>query len=909
MRKAGEEMSDFNDGRPDPDALLQSIRSREPKKEGKLKIFFGFAAGVGKTYAMLDDAREQQKNGADVLAGYLEPHTRPETMSLLEGLPVLQPQTIKYRNIQLNEFDLDAALKRQPELILVDELAHTNAEGVRNKKRYQDIEELLKAGINVYTTVNVQHIESLNDVVQNITKVQVRETIPDAIFDRADMVKLIDIEPDELLRRFEAGKIYRPERARTAMDNFFTKENLRLLREIAMRKATDRVSHDNQSELHMSEKMSSTKLLVCIGPSPSSAKCIRWTARTAESFHAPWVAAYVDCLDSQNISEENKKNIRANMDLAEELGGEIVTLNGDDIAAIIASYAKLSGITNIVVGKSRNKKTVFSYFETDLEDKLIALLPTVELHIIPGIPGQKKTIKPRHKKLSHNISVTWSDTMKALGYLVLATLISFVLQALHIGDQNIIMVYILSVLAISRTTQGYFYGVAFSVLSVLAFNFFFTVPSFTFNAIQPGYPVTFVVMLLVALVTSAMTVRVKTNAQQAVERERRTEVLYEINKKLLVTRGNDNITTLTNDYITKLFSRSAIFYTQDPENNEKFTFKQAESETDASFLFSVDERAVAHWVFLNLKNAGAGTDTLMGASGYYVPVIAQGKPLGVIGVSCLNGKLSQNRRLYLQMIVSQVALALERQLLSDEQRKILIDSEKEKMRSNLLRAISHDLRTPLTCISGSSQAILESGDSLDRETQIKLLTDIKEESQWLSRMVENILSVTRINEGTASVIKTPEAVEEIAAEAISRIRNRFPARKIAVKVPDELLIVPMDGTLIEQVLINLLENAVKHSGDETEIAVIVRKNAKDAVFEVLDNGEGILEQDLPYVFDSYAPDRKRSADSSRSMGIGLSICMSIIKSHNGSMEATNRKEGGAAFKFTLPLDEEQKYGE
>ncbi|MEL4106649.1 sensor histidine kinase KdpD [Oscillospiraceae bacterium WX1] len=902
-------MAEVNDGRPDPDALLESIHLSEPRKEGKLKIFFGFAAGVGKTYAMLDDAREQQKNGVDVLVGYLEPHTRPETMSLLEGLPVLQPQTIQYRNIQLKEFDLDAALKRQPELILVDELAHTNAEGVRNKKRYQDIEELLKAGINVYTTVNVQHIESLNDIVQNITKVQVRETIPDAIFDRADMVKLIDIEPDELLRRFEAGKIYRPERARTAMDNFFTKGNLRLLREIAMRKATDRVSHDNQNELHMAEKMASTRLLVCIGPSPSSAKCIRWTARTADSFHAPWVAAYVDCLDSQNISEEDKKNIRLNMDLAEELGGEIVTLNGDDIATIIASYAKLSGITNIVVGKSRNKKTFLSYFEIDLEDKLIALLPTVELHIIPGIPGQKRYKKPRRKILSQNISLSWSDTMKALGYLVLATLLCFVLQALEIGDQNIIMVYILSVLAISRTTQGYLYGVFFSILSVLVFNFFFTVPYYTFNAIQPGYPVTFAVMLLVALVTSAMTVRVKTNAQQAVERERRTEVLYEINKKLLVTRGNDNITALTTDYITKLFSRSAVFYTQDPENKKQFSFKQAEAETDASVLFSADERAVAHWVFLNLKNAGAGTDTLMGASGYYVPVIAQGKPLGVIGVSCLNGKLSQDRRLYLQMIVSQVALALERQLLSDEQRKILIDSEKEKMRSNLLRAISHDLRTPLTCIFGSSQAILESGESLDRETHVKLLTDIKEESQWLIRMVENILSVTRINEGTSSVIKTPEAAEEVVAEAISRIRKRFPERKIAVKVPDQLLIVPMDGTLIEQVLINLLENAVKHSGNETKIDVIVSKNAEDAVFEVLDNGEGISEQDLPYVFDSYAPDRKRSADSSRNMGIGLSICMSIIKSHNGSMEATNRKKGGAAFKFTLPLVEEQKDGE
>ena len=364
-------MTDGNDGRPNPDALLQSIQSGQGKAGGKLKIFFGYAAGVGKTYAMLDDAAEQLKNGVDVVVGYVEPHTRPETMRLLEGLPSLPPKVVQYKGIRLREFDLDAALLRKPELILVDELAHTNAEGVRNRKRYQDVEELLKAGIDVCTTVNVQHIESLNDVVQDITKIQVRETVPDYIFDNADMVKLIDIEPNELIKRLENGKIYRSERAEKALSNFFTRENLRLLREIAMRKAADRISHGNQSELRMSEKMASTKLLVCIGPSPSSARCIRWTARTAEAFRAPWVAAYVEKLESRYLSEDEKKNIKTNMDLAEQLGAEIVTLNGDDLASSVAEYARLSGITNIVMGKSRNKKTLKNCFEMDLEDRLM----------------------------------------------------------------------------------------------------------------------------------------------------------------------------------------------------------------------------------------------------------------------------------------------------------------------------------------------------------------------------------------------------------------------------------------------------------------------------------------------------------------------------------------------------------
>lgn len=895
-------MANNKEGRPDPDILLEDLRFNEAKKTGKLKIFFGYAAGVGKTYAMLDDAQEQQKSGVDVVVGYVEPHTRPETMQLLEGLPAISPKVLQHKNIELKEFDLDEALKRRPQLILVDELAHSNADGVRNKKRYQDIEELLHWGIDVYTTVNVQHIESLNDVVQDITKIHVRETVPDYVFDNADRVKLIDIDPDELLRRFEEGKIYRPERAETALRNFFTRENLRLLREIAMRKAADRISHENQNERRMAEKMANVKLLVCVSASPSSAKCIRWTARTAEAFHAPWIAIYIENTEGEYLNEDENKSIRANLDLAARLGAEIVTLNGPDVAAGVAEYAKLSGITNIVIGKSRNKKNLKSLFEVDFEDQLIALLSNIEIHIIPGRSAQRSYRKPRRKQLGKSLFLSWQDALKTVGLLAAATLLSNGLVALGIGDHNIIMVYILSVLVVSRVTMGYLYGIVASVLSVLAFNFFFTVPYYTFNAIQPGYPVTFVIMFFVAFITSTLTVRIKMQARLAVEREHRTEVLYEINKKLLVTRGIENIVALTNEYITKLFDRSVIFYTQNPENGSQGKLLQAPSEPDSSFLLSEDERAVAHWVFINQKYAGAGTDTLMGAGAFYMPVISQSNVLGVIGLSCIKGKLGQHHHSFLRIIASQVAMALERQHLSDEQRHILVESEKEKMRSNLLRAISHDLRTPLTCILGASSAIIENSTSLDKATHDKLIFNIKEDSQWLIRMVENLLSVTRIHEGTMNVAKTPEAAEEIVAGAISRIRKRFLLQKISVKVPDTLLMVPMDGTLIEQVLINLLENAVKHSPEDSTIEVKVKKSRGYAVFEVLDSGEGIAEQDFPYLFESYVPNGKRSSDSSRGMGIGLSICMSIIKAHNGKMEAVNKKEGGAVFRFMLPLE-------
>ncbi len=893
--------------RPNPDSILEEIQEQQQGKVGRLKIFFGYAAGVGKTYAMLDDAGQQQKFGVDVLVGYVEPHTRPDTIALLKGLPILPPKSIKYKNIELKDFDLDEALKRKPELILVDELPHTNPDGVRNKKRYQDIEELLNAGIDVYTTVNVQHIESLNDVVEDITKVTVRETVPDYIFDRANKVVLIDIDPEELLNRLKEGKIYKPDRAQTAMQNFFTKENLRILREIAMRKTADRISYENQNERSMSEKMANIKFLVCFGPSPSSAKCIRWTARAAEAFHAPWTALYVENVEDDNLNEIQQKNIKANMELIAKLGGEIVTFSGYDIANIVSEYAKVSGITNIVIGKSRNKKTIKNLFEMDFEDKLISLLPSIEIHIIPGSTTRRSYSK--HKKIwGKNLYFSWEDTFKTFGLLVVATLISLGLRSSDIGDQNVITVYILSVLIVSRITKGYVYGIITSVLSVLTFNFFFTVPYYTFYTIQPGYYITFIIMLLVALITSALTARIKTQIILAASRERRTEVLYEINKKLLVTRGLENIVALTNEYITNLFNKSVIFYTEDPAQGDTGTLLKSPTDEDASYMLMEDERAVVHWVYVNQKRAGAGTDTLMGAGGFYMPIVSQGRVLGVLGISCTKGLLNHNSRQFLRMIASQIAMALERQNLSDEQRRILVESEKEKMRSNLLRSISHDLRTPLTGILGASSVIQESGEDLDIATRNKLISNIKEDSQWLIRMVENLLSITRINEGTMNVVKTPEAAEEIVAEAISRIRKRFPDHNISVQVPEELLVVPMDGTLISQVLINLVENAIKHTPATAAIEVIVKKNDNEAVFEVADNGEGIPAEEFPYLFESFVPNGKRSSDSSRGMGIGLSICMSIIKAHHGKMEALNKATGGAIFRFVLPMEDSESNG-
>ena len=891
------------DDRPDPDRLLAGLEPEPGNPVGRLKIFFGYAAGVGKTYAMLDEARELYQCGVDVVIGYIEPHTRPETTHLAEGLPRIPPKTISYRNMALHEFDLDAALLRKPQLILVDELAHTNAEGVRNRKRYQDIEELLNAGIDVFTTVNVQHIESLNDIVENITKIKVQETVPDAIFERADKIKLVDVEPDELLRRFEEGKVYKQEQAERARRNFFVMENLRLLREIALRKAADRIGYDNQAERRTAEKMVSTRFLVCIGPSPSSARCIRWAARAAEAFHAQWSALYVETPDSEYFTKEQQSVLRTNMDLAAKLGAEIVTISGTDVVISTAEYARLSGITNIVVGKSRRHSLLQKLFQEDFEDRLIGLLPSIEVHIVPDLPTRHAHSVRSRRRQWERLRITPADTLKALAILLVATLLSILLRKLNLGDQNIIMVYILSVLVISRATQGYLYGVVSSVLSVLLFNFLFVEPLYTFTALQPGYTVTFLIMLFVALITSALTIRIKTEARLAVQKERRTEVLYEINKHLLTTRGLENIVQLTNETLVTLFERSVVFYTQIPLEETNGTVFVAPDDVDETVLHSPDEKAVAHWVFINQKRAGSGTDTLMGANAFYMPLLSQGRVLAVWGISCKKNELDHNSRLFLRMIASQVAMALERQRLSDEQRTILLESEREKMRGNLLRAISHDIRTPLASISGASAAILENKDTLNAETKEKLIANVQDESQWLIRMVENLLSVTRLDENAANLKKLPEAAEEVVADAVGRIHKRFPARVVEVAVPEEYLEVQMDGTLIAQVLINQLENAVKFSPEHAPVEVSLRREGNDAVFEVSDHGKGIAPDELPALFSGMRSHGEPSADSSRGMGIGLSICKTIVTAHGGRISVKNRPEGGAVFRFTLPLNE------
>ncbi|HSV31118.1 MAG TPA: DUF4118 domain-containing protein, partial [Atribacteraceae bacterium] len=564
----------------DSDSLLEQLSTMPAgKKHGRLRVYFGYAAGVGKTYTMLNDAHEAKKDGIDVVAGYIESHARPETMALLNGLESLPPLEISYKGVMLKEFDLDCAIRRRPELILVDELAHTNAEGCRHKKRYQDVEELLRAGIDVYTTVNVQHIESLNDVVASITGVSVRERIPDSVFDSTDQIELVDIEPDDLIDRLNKGKIYREEQAQRALSNFFTKEKLIALREIALRRTADqvnRVAVQNSELLKNSIPYTNEHILVCLSSAPSNAKVIRTAARMADAFHGAFTALFVETPETQELEGKNKITLRENLRLAEQLGAQIVTVYGEDVPAQIAEYAKTSRVSKIVMGRSSHIKRWFK--KINFVDKLTTLTPTLDIYIIPDT---QSSFHIRALRLRKPSGLSLADTVKSIGILIVCTLIGLWFDYLGFSEANIITVYILGVLLNAIVTKGRIYGAISSVLSVLVFNFFFTDPRFSFQVYGAGYPVTFLVMLLAALITGTLTKRIKEQAKQSAQKAYRTEVLLETSRKLQQAKDQSDILSETAHQLVKLLDRTVIFYSaQENTLSEPLIFPKEDSVVD-----------------------------------------------------------------------------------------------------------------------------------------------------------------------------------------------------------------------------------------------------------------------------------------------------------------------------------------
>lgn len=622
------------DGRPDPEQILKkNFPKGSESGHGRLKIFFGYAAGVGKTYAMLEAARDEAAAGRDVLAGYIEPHDRPETMALLSGLEVLPPRWIKYKGIELREFDLDGVLMRRPGLVLVDELAHTNVDGCRHRKRWQDVIELLEAGIDVFTTVNVQHLESLHDIVASITHVRVSERIPDRVFDQADQVELVDISPEELQKRLEEGKIYRKEQAGRAAANFFTVENLSALREIALRRTADRVNREVVREREAAGKdyYTGEHVLVCLSPSPTNARVIRTAARMAGAFRGDFTAILVETSQIKQENAKISKKMEANIALAKQFGANVITLYGEDIVEQIAGYARRNGISKIVIGRTVQKPHLF-YVKPTLIDRLIKRLPNMDIYVIPdsnaGPQSRKREILELFRVKSK------SDFLKTALILGAATLLSALLYRLQAGEINVVMVYIMGVVWVAYATGGRRWGVTASLASVVLFNFFFTEPRFTFQADAASYPFTFGAMLFCALVTSTLAGRLKQQAGIAERDSRYMQVLLNVSRSLRKGRSAEEVLEICGKQVKSLLGRNIVVYdTADGKLSGRRIFALEGQEESAAQTFSGnDEEAVAVWAFKNRHKAGRTTDTLPGAKARYTPVYRGKSTYAVIGV-------------------------------------------------------------------------------------------------------------------------------------------------------------------------------------------------------------------------------------------------------------------------------------
>ena len=889
--------------RPNPDALLARVQQEEAKnRRGRLKIFFGAAAGVGKTYAMLLAAHERQAEGLDVLVGYVEPHGRKETEALLEGLELLAYRSVAYKGANLREFDLDAALARHPQLILVDELAHTNVPESRHPKRWQDIEELLDAGIDVYTTVNVQHIESLNDVVAQITQVIVRETVPDRVIEQADEVELIDLTPNDLLQRLKEGKIYLPGQAERAIGSFFRKGNLIALRELALRRTADRVDaqmRDYRRDHAIGETWPATeRLLVCIGPGPSGARLVRAALRMAARLRAEWLVVYVETPAHTRLSEVAREEIVQTLRVAEQLGAEAVTLSGVRVSEQVVAYARQRNVSKLVVGKPATPRWRELLFGS-VVDEIVRSSGLIDVYAISGDFGDTAPIAPRGviQRSSPNRAYLWSALTVAACTAVARLMFPFFEQS------NLVMVYLVGVVLVA-TRFGRGPSILASFLSVLAFDFFFVPPYLTFAVSDAQYLVTFAVMLLVALVISSLTVQARQQAEAARQRERRTAALYELSRTFAAARSLDSILREVIQQTSGVFTGQVVVVLPMADGRLQ-PWGGSEGwwgtgvEQHMIFAPANAELGVAQWVYDHAQPAGLGTNTLPGAAAIYLPLLGARGTVGVLGLRPTARQALAPEQLHLlETFASQMALAIERTILADEAQQAQLSTATERMRNSLLSSVSHDLRTPLASITGAASGLIE--HDLDRATRHDLAQTIYEEADRLNRLVANLLEMTRIESGSVQVRKEWQPLEEVVGAALARIEPMLGEHKLEVVIPADLPLVPLDSVLIEQVLINLLENAIKYTPAGSSIQVLARAEPLRVVVEINDSGPGLPPGDEERIFEKFY--RAKASGNSAGSGLGLTICRGIIEAHGGRIWAAQRPGGGATFSFRLPID-------
>lgn len=883
------------DPRPDPEQLLARLQAEETgSRRGKLKIFFGATAGVGKTYSMLDAAHTRQSEGVDVVVGYVEPHGRPETEALLLGLEVIPPRLVNYHGTTLREFDLDAALKRRPQLILVDELAHTNAPGSRHPKRWQDVEELLEAGSSVYTTVNVQHLESLTDVVSQITGITVYETVPDVLLEQADEVEMVDLAPDDLLQRLKEGKVYIPEQAERAMRNFFRKGNLMALRELALRRTADRVDEQMQDYRRghaVTQPWPATeRILVSISPSPLSRRLVRAAKRMAAGLHAEWLAVYIETPSHSRLSEEDRNRAFQALRLAEQLGAETVVRFGHNVSQELLAFARERNVSKIIVGKPAHPRWRDIVFGSVLDD-LVRHSGKIDIYVISGDPVT--TTRPTLPIQMPPRTSSWRAYINTLLVLAVCTGLAYLMFP-YFDLANLIMVYLVGVV-IAAARYGRGPSMLAALLSVLVFDYFFVTPYLTFAVSDSQYIVTFIIMLIVGMTISTLTVRIKQQAQAARERERRTANLYAMSRDLANSQGTEKLASIAAKHISEVFESKVIVLLPDAQGQLSIRIPQ-----NAVWTLNTHEQGVAEWVYNHGQAAGLGTQALPGAQGLYLPLRTSQGTAGVLGIYPLQPQrlLSPDQSHLIETFVNQTSLALERAGLAEEAEQARMQIETERLRNSLLSSVSHDLRTPLAVITGAASSLLENDAGLTPQGRRELAQVTYEEAERLNRLVSNLLDMTRLQSGGIRANKEWQPLEEVIGATLNRMEKRLADHPVSVNLPDDLPLVPFDSALIEQVLVNLLDNAAKYTPPGSLIELSASRNDQNVRVEVADRGPGLQPGDEQRIFDKFY--RARPTPT-RGAGLGLSICRAIVEIHGGRIWAENRPGGGARFCFTLPL--------
>jgi len=889
--------------RPSPEALLEAAR-REERRVGKLRIFVGAAPGVGKTYEMLQQAQARKKDGYDVVVGIVETHGRKETEALLSGLEVIPRRNVEYKGAHLTEMDLDAVIARHPQIVLVDELAHTNAEGSRHPKRYLDVEELMSYGIDVYTTVNIQHIESLNDVVAQITHVRVRETVPDAVFDRADAVELVDLTPDDLIERLKEGKVYVPKQAEHALQHFFSPANLTALRELALRRTAERVDEQLLSEMQAHAIQgpwpAGERIVVCISEDPRCAGLVRYAKRLADRLHGPWTALYIEGRRAVQLSEEERDRIADTLRLAETLGGEPVTLPAGNrsIADDVIGYAHTHNVTQIIIGKSTRPRW-FEMLHGSVVHDLVRRSGNISVHVIAGdqLSGQpvpKKSLRTSEEKGGFELGPYFFATLAVAAALGAAELVNY-----WIGVENVDLVFLAAIVGIA-VRFGLLPSLFASVVSALCYNFFFLPPIYTLTIADPHNIAAFALFTLVAVVVSHVAARGRLQALTAQTRVRTVESLYSFSRKLAGTGTLDDVLWATAFQTAMMLQVRAVLLL--PEKG----MLQVKSGYPPEDMLDDADLAAAKWSFENNRAAGHGSDTLPGAKRLFLPMRTGRGAIGVIGIdSDKTGPwLTPDQRRLLDALADQGALAIERVQLVENMDRVQRTAETERLRTALLTSISHDLKTPLASVLGSASTLRELNEKLTDSEQAELLSTIIEESERLNRFIANLLDMTRLESGAVAPKLAPHDVSEIIGSTLQRTTKILRNHSVRLDLATDVPMVSVDPVLFEQVLFNLLDNAAKYAGSGTTVFIRTWRDRDSVVLQILDEGEGIPPDDLEHIFDKFY--RVPKADQIRpGTGLGLAISRGFVEAMNGTIVAANRSDRrGAVFSIRLPVASE-----